>query len=244
MLLTEAVSTLVAGFFGGIAQTTPYAGFPAYKRMNARAGYTLLVGLFIGLGGMLGYVSFIVELIPASVLGPILIFLALEVTSQPFTCCPKRYAPAIGLAMLPGLARLLTIYFSNASFISSEALHRAMTLDTGSGFPALLVVFALSNGFILTGMLWGACMSEMIDRNFGKASVYLLLCSGMSLFGIIHSPHVNGDMILPWRASGMDRSLCIQFALAYVITAAIIYILSRISTPEVDEKHPEVYMDA
>ena len=39
-------------------------GQPAYKGMGARAGYTLLTGLFIGLGGMLGYVSYIVELIP------------------------------------------------------------------------------------------------------------------------------------------------------------------------------------
>ncbi len=53
VLLVEALSTLVAGFCGGVAQTTPYIGQPAYKHMGARSGYTLLTGLFIGLGGML-----------------------------------------------------------------------------------------------------------------------------------------------------------------------------------------------
>ena len=50
VLLVEAVSTLVAGVCGGVAQTTPYIGQPAYKHMGARSGYTLLTGLFIGLG--------------------------------------------------------------------------------------------------------------------------------------------------------------------------------------------------
>ena len=35
ILLTEAVATLIAGVCGGVAQSTPYIGQPAYKRMGA-----------------------------------------------------------------------------------------------------------------------------------------------------------------------------------------------------------------
>ena len=52
ILLAEAFSTLIAGVCGGVAQSTPYIGHPAYKRMGGRAGYTLFTGLFIGLGGV------------------------------------------------------------------------------------------------------------------------------------------------------------------------------------------------
>ena len=38
ILLAEAAATLVAGLAGGVAQTTPYIGHPAYKQMGARAG--------------------------------------------------------------------------------------------------------------------------------------------------------------------------------------------------------------
>ena len=38
VLLTEAVATLIAGLCGGVAQTTPYIGHPAYKKMGSRAG--------------------------------------------------------------------------------------------------------------------------------------------------------------------------------------------------------------
>ena len=55
-----------------------------------RAGYTLLTGLFIGLGGMLGFASFFVELIPRAVLAPILIFVALDIVAESFRACPAR----------------------------------------------------------------------------------------------------------------------------------------------------------
>ena len=113
ILLTEAIATLVAGLCGGVAQSTPYIGQPAYKRMGSRAGYTLLTGIFIGLGGVLGYVSFFVELIPRAVLAPILIFVALDIVVQSFHASPVRHAPAVAFAFFPTIARLLSIKFTN-----------------------------------------------------------------------------------------------------------------------------------
>jgi len=39
ILLTEAIATLIAGVCGGVSQSTPYIGHPAYKAMGGRAGY-------------------------------------------------------------------------------------------------------------------------------------------------------------------------------------------------------------
>ncbi|MFN3413620.1 MAG: hypothetical protein ACK42L_06120, partial [Thermoanaerobaculum sp.] len=113
ILLTEAVATLIAGVCGGVAQSTPYIGQPAYKGMGARAGYTLMTGIFIGLGGVFGYIGYIVELIPRAVLAPILIFVALDIMVQAFLACPARHAPAVAFAYLPTVARLQAIKLSN-----------------------------------------------------------------------------------------------------------------------------------
>jgi AGZA family xanthine/uracil permease-like MFS transporter len=227
ILLTEAFSTLVAAFFGGVAQTTPYAGYPAYKQMKCRAGYTLLTGVFIGLGGMLGYVSFFVELIPDDVLAPILIFLGMLITAQPFQCAKNKYAPAIVLAMLPSIARLLTIYFSNPEYIPAEHLAKLMETPVEGGFPFAMIVFALGNGFILTGMLWGGFLSEMIDHRFNRSLVYLAILALLSFFGVIHSPTITGEMVFPWQLSGLERQVPIQFAIGYLIMGAVIFLLSR-----------------
>ena len=86
---------------GGVAQTTPYIGHPAYKQMGARAGYTWLTGIFIGVGGMLGYLSNLIELIPLAVLAPVLVFLSLNITVQAFSAVPARHAPAVAHQFLP-----------------------------------------------------------------------------------------------------------------------------------------------
>ena len=53
----EAFATLLAAFCGGVIQTTPYIGHPAYKAMGGRAAYTLATALFVGAAGLIGYFS-------------------------------------------------------------------------------------------------------------------------------------------------------------------------------------------
>ena len=55
ILLTEGVASLVAGLLGGVIQTTPYIGHPAYKKMGGRAAYTLATALFVGVAGYFGW---------------------------------------------------------------------------------------------------------------------------------------------------------------------------------------------
>src|SRR5262249_52397490 len=107
ILLTEAIATLVAGVFGGVSQSTPYIGHPAYKAMGGRAAYTLACALFIGLGGMLGYIPLLVQLLPIACLAPILIFVAFDIVSQSFHATPRSHAPAVCFAIFPSVAQLL-----------------------------------------------------------------------------------------------------------------------------------------
>lgn len=223
ILLTEAVATLVAGLCGGVAQSTPYIGQPAYKGMGARAGYTLLTGLFVGLGGVLGYVSFIIELIPRAVLAPILIFVALDIMCQATLACPARHAPAVAFAYFPTVARLLAIKLS--TFVPAAVLS-GLLLKAGKELPEVLVTVALGNGFILTAMLWGAFVAEMIDRRLRMSALYLAILSVFTFFGVVHSALPEGSMYLPWNLTGLARAIPYQFALAYLVLAAIVFGLS------------------
>jgi len=225
ILLTEAVSTLVAGVCGGVAQSTPYIGQPAYKQMGSRAGYTLLTGLFIGLGGILGYVSFIVELIPRPVIAPILVFVALDIICQAFTATPQRHAPAVAFAFFPVVARLVQIELSNPDFVPVERFQQLLA-GSGAKLPDLLVTVALGNGFVLTAMLWGAFVAKLIDRELKTASFYLLLCAGLTFFGVIHSALPEGNMYLPWSLPDAARRIPYQFTAGYLLFALILAALS------------------
>jgi AGZA family xanthine/uracil permease-like MFS transporter len=218
ILLTEAIATLVAGICGGVAQSTPYIGQPAYKHMGSRAGYTLLTGVFIGLGGVLGYVSFIVELIPRAVLAPILVFVALDIIVQSFQACPARHAPAVAFAFFPTIARLISIKLGNPDAVAPETFQKLMTVP-GKSLPELLVTVALGNGFIITAMLWGAFLAELIDRRLRRSAIYLLCLAALSFFGIIHSAMADGVMYLPWKLEGFARQVPFQFMMAYAALA-------------------------
>ena len=236
ILLTEAVATLVAGVCGGVAQSTPYIGQPAYKGMGARAGYTLLTGLFIGLGGMLGYVSFIVELIPRAVLAPILVFVALDIMVQAFLACPARHAPAVAFAFFPTVARLLAIKYGTAEIVPPERF-QALLVAQGRELPEVLVTVALGNGFILTAMLWGAFLAEMIDRRLRRSALYLGVLAGLTFFGVTHSASPDGQMYLPWTlVSPLARTVAYQFTLGYLVLAGLLLILSL--TRESRERAP------
>ncbi len=225
ILLTEACSTLIAGLCGGVAQTTPYIGQPAYKAMGSRAGYTVLTGLFIGFGGFLGYVSFFVEFIPRAVLAPILIFVALDITVQAFKAVPAAHTTAVAFSLFPNVARLLQIQLSNTDIVPLAKFNELLTVP-GKTLPQMLVIVALGNGFILTAMLWGAFAAKLIDRKLKQASIYLLITAVLTFFGVIHSANPNGNMYFPWQLTGVFQQVPYQFTVAYLVLAGMLFFLS------------------
>ena len=229
--MTEAIATMVAGVFGGVSQTTPYIGHPAYKDMGGRAAYTLATGLFIGLGGMLGYIPFMAMILPIACLAPILIFVGFDIVSQSFKECPARHSAAVTLAMLPSLAQLLLIIMSNANGALAAATLDPARAATEAHVSETFAVqaatfFTLAHGFILTGMLWGAALAFLIDRRFTAVVVSLGAASVLSLFGVIHSVLPSGGIYLPWSADLLGSRTPYQWAAGYAATAAMIWLLA------------------
>ncbi|MCU0716216.1 MAG: permease [Pirellula sp.] len=110
VLGVEAIATLAAGFCGGVIQTTPYIGHPAYKAMGGKAAYTLGTAITVGLLGIAGGFEYFYMLVPKAAVFPILIFVGLEISSQSFQATPKRHYPALVLACVPSLAFLAFLF--------------------------------------------------------------------------------------------------------------------------------------
>ena len=65
--------------------------------------------LAVGLGGMLGLVAGLVQWLPLAVLAPIIVYVAIDITTHAFQATPKRHAGAMVLGFLPSVAYLLAI---------------------------------------------------------------------------------------------------------------------------------------
>ena len=231
ILLTEAIATLIAGVCGGVSQSTPYIGHPAYKDMGGRAGYTLATGLFVGLGGMLGYIAFMADALPIPVLAPILVFVALDITEQSYLATPHRHAAAVTLAIMPSIAQLIQIFLSqvhNGALLSAAIDVQGTMKATGIMNETFIrqcgVMLVLAHGFILTGMLWGGAIAFMIDRKIKAAVTTWFVCAAFSLFGIIHSVIPTGGVYTPWS---LTSHLPYHWAVAYAGFGLIILLLAR-----------------
>ncbi len=223
VLLTEAMATLVAGVCGGVAQSTPYIGHPAYKAMGARSAYTLAAGLFVGIGGMLGIVSWVVSAIPAAAVAPILLFVGIEIGGQAFIVCPKRHYPAIFVALLPVIGELVRI--SMETVLGSPAVWDLAMQSAGVREFAQLAMI-LGHGFIVTSMLWGGAVAHLIDGRLWLVSGYFGVMSALTFFGFIHSVERAGDVYLPWTLS--DPGAVIRLSLAYLLLGAMILVLGAL----------------
>jgi AGZA family xanthine/uracil permease-like MFS transporter len=212
ILATEGVCTLVAGLCGGVVESTPYIGHPAYKKMGAGAGYAVATGIFIGLGGILGYIPLLVAWIPAAAVAPILVYIGIEVLGQAFTASPPRHAAAVSLATLPSLAFV-------AALQANALLAPGAAPPAGSTGETLRALTLLGNGFIITAVIWGSATADLIDRRFLRSALAFFGAAALSLFGVIHSPATGGTLFLPWRAGS---PVPFHFAAAYAALGLIV----------------------
>ncbi len=242
----EGLATLVAGLCGGVIQTTPYIGHPAYKAMGGRAAYVLATALFVGLAGLIGYFSLIFNWLPQAAVYPILIFIGIEITAQSFLVTPKRHYAAIAIACLPALAKLVTIILGQ--YMVAINYDNVNPGDAAHLQAMWLNLSVLAGGFIITSLIWASGMAMIIDRKFNAASICFAVGGILVLFGVIHSPLPGDEMFFPWNLSVLEapqRSLVIQFCLAYFVMALVMFGMGIFSTDapiETDEEFEKLHV--
>ena len=215
----EALATLVASLCGGVIQTTPYIGHPAYKAMGGRAAYTLATALFIGAAGLLGFFGYLYVIIPKATVFPILIFIGLEITAQSFKATPRRHYPAVVIACIPALASLVLIFsdkiFGEIGFEKVAELTPTLQHELGT-------IRMLANGFIVTSLVWAAALAALIDHRLPRASVYFAIAGVATCFGLIHSPFPGSPVFFPWGLTGESLSSVIRFAGGYFAVSGLL----------------------
>jgi AGZA family xanthine/uracil permease-like MFS transporter len=155
----------------------------------------------------------------------VLTFVALDITIQAFHAVPVRHAPAVAISFVPSIARLVWIELSNPEFVPAARLAQLLGASGGE-LPALAVILALGNGFIVTATLWGAFMVELTERRLRAAALYLGAAGALSSFGVIHSVRADGSAYALWQLEGPARVVATQFCLSYVVLAAALMLLS------------------
>ena len=197
--ITDGVGTMVGAVFGSPFPTTAYIGHPAYKRMGAHAGYIIGVGAVIPLAAFFGLLAFLNNLIPVAAAAPVLVFVALSLITNTAHSVKTEHMSAVTIAMMPHVSAFLMVKWGSLmgalGAVGVAALPQlgdaeltAALLQQGAHFEGHL---ALSQGAILTGLIWGAIVASVIDGNFRNAGGFALAAAAMSAFGIIHGASLH-----------------------------------------------------
>ena len=231
--VTDGVGTMVGALFGSPFPTTAYIGHPAYKKMGAHSGYIIGVGLVIPFAVFFGLLAFLNNLIPVAAAAPVLVFVALSLITNTAHSVKTEHMAAVTIAMMPHISGFLVIKWGAMmgalAAVGAQALPElgdpaltAALLQQGAHFDGHL---ALSQGAILTGLIWGAIVASVIDGNFRNAGGFALAAFGMSLVGIIHAASLH------WPAfSGV--------AVGYLIAAGFLFIYPIFHRDETVEDMP------
>ncbi|GAM17275.1 hypothetical protein SAMD00019534_004500 [Acytostelium subglobosum LB1] len=236
VLFLDAVCTIISSFFGSTTQTTPYIGHSVFQqKFKARSGYSMITGLLIGLGGFLGYISFLTNILPKPAIIPIFIFIAFEICSATFhpptpNGIKQHHAPAIIFAFFPALFQFVNIILSQVSPVLSFAVTDPVLVEktfniSEASVQTIGVIVVLAHGFICTSLFWGTSLAYVLDNKLKQAALFLGITAVLTFFGIIHSVNPNGEVYVPWQSGS---TLPYQWAAGYLIIAIMTFAFSYV----------------
>jgi AGZA family xanthine/uracil permease-like MFS transporter len=239
VLLVQGLASTAAGLLGGVVQTTPYFGHPAYKKMGATWAYVVAATLLLAVAGYFGWAVHVLEWLPGAILFPVIVYIGLRTIAHSLEVTPRVHYAAVALAAVPVLAYL--------TVITLDEVLRGRPV----GADAVLLVQGLrclGNGFILTSLLWATALTAVLDGRSARAAWPLLLAAGCSLVGLIHSPLAGAPLAWPqqvWQqlASQPDPRLQFQspyhWAAAYVLAAGVVLVEALVSSRAAAAEKPE-----
>lgn len=237
-LVVNGIGTIAACAFGSCFPTTLYIGHPGWKSMGARAGYSVLNGMFMSLICLSGTLSYIAWLVPVDAGLAIILWIGIVIAAQAFQATPNHHAPAVVVGMLPGLAAW-------GAFMAKSGLHAA-GLGNANGPPfsnALLGefakadlwmegAFALEQGAVFSATILAAITVSVIERRFFQASLWCWVAALFAVCGLMNSYR--------WVASDTTLSLtpAWPWALAYASMGLVFLAANWVTVAEEDGKPP------
>jgi AGZA family xanthine/uracil permease-like MFS transporter len=221
-LLANGIGSIVAACFGSPFATTLYIGHPGWKAMGARWGYSWLNGVLICAIALLGLVGSVLSIVPLEVTLGILLWIGIVITAQAFQASPQPHALAVAVGLIPSLASWLLVQIETTLRVAGTSL--AATADKFAPNLYLHGVIALSQGFLLTSLLYAGIVAFVIDRKFKRAAAWMLVASLLSAFGFIHAYEITEFGVenrFAWFTAAP------AFAIAYAIGAALLWLAGK-----------------
>lgn len=233
-LAVNGVGTVAAALFGSCFPTTIYIGHPGWKALGARAGYSVLNGVFftvVCLTGVLGHIAWAV---PVDAGMAIVLWIGIVITAQAFQATPPAHAPAVVVGLLPGVAAWGAMLAKQGLQVAgyggpngpsfADKAKEIVAAFKGMG-TYIEGAFALEQGFILTSMILAAATVAVIERRFLLASAWCWAAALLSVSGLIHSYQWTKDN------TALSLTPAWPWAAGYALMAGCFFLARWVTVP-------------
>ena len=191
-LTVNGIGSLAAALFGSAFPTTIYIGHPGWKALGARAGYSILNGIFVTVICVTGTLAWIAWAIPIDAGMAIVLWIGIVIVAQSFQATPRAHAPAVVVGLLPGIGAW-------GALMAKNGLRAAGLGGTAGPFSESLIAefqksdtwihgaFAIEQGFLFTAMILSAAVVAVIERKWAVAAAWCTSAALLSACGLMHS---------------------------------------------------------
>jgi len=245
-LVVNGLGTIAAACFGSPFPSSIYIGHPAWKKLGARAGYSVLNGVGVTLVCLTGTMGALTWLIPAEAGIAIILWIGTIIAAQAFEVTEKKYYPAVVVGLFPALAAYTMLVVKTAIGAGGATLNSSLVQAAHAAGAYLGGGFALEQGFLYSAMIWSAIVVCIVDRQWLKAAAWSGVGAALALSGLMHSYALTGrdtviDLPLLAWVSGTwtaGRSLFPAggAALGYALAALIFLLAKFITVPRADDE--------
>lgn len=228
-MAVNGAGSIVAAIFGSCFPTTIYIGHPGWKALGARSGYSILNGVFFAVVALFGLTSLLAALVPLAAGIAIVLWIGIIITAQAFSATPKEHAPAVAIGLFPAIGAwgvlILGQTLGAAGAATGDFGLAATVLDNPSAFEQsglhLTGLTALSQGFMLTCMVWAGASAYIIDRKLLHASIFFAVGAALSFFGFMHAGELGPAGAELQLGVGVGWRFAVGYAAAAVFTGLL-----------------------
>lgn len=224
-LAVSGLGTIAVSILGSPFPTAIYIGHPGWKALGARAGYSVLNAIIIGLICLTGTASLIFHYIPVEAGMAILIWIGISMMTQAFSATPRKHIPAVVLGIVPVVGAYVALCIKHAL--------SAGGIQAGTNFfePAILKTFAdvrnffpdgafaIEQGYVYTSIILAASTVCIIEKQFRTAACWFVAAAIFTAIGLTHQYNfIEGDTV-----SKLSLELN-EWFWSYLLVAGILFI--------------------
>jgi AGZA family xanthine/uracil permease-like MFS transporter len=148
------------------------------------------------------------------------------ITAQAFQASPQPHALAVAMGLIPSLAAWLLVQAQIVLRVSGKSLQETVDQFAIQGL-SMRGVISLSQGFVITSIIYAAIVAFVIDHKFKHAAGWLAGAAVLSAVGMIHSYRLTADGVENFFAW---FTAVPEFSIPYAVAAGLMWVLGMRAT--------------